>query len=317
MISFAHLVERRSRAISKLDFLLGNRLLQQPLFEFLKSTCKKGEWDIAWVDSGWWCGPKILQYLKSIAPQVVLLCNDDPMGGRETYHWKQLVKSISRYDLCATFREPTAVDFQNAGAADVLRLRFGYDEFAHDPSTGLSEPVGDFESEVCFVGTRMEDRGDFLLRLVQLGVPLSIWGNGWESRSVSGELKKHLRGRGIANSKYIAAITRSKVCVGMLSKGNRDLHTQRSLEIPYAGGLLCAPRTSEHLDMYADGKEAVFYDSAEECARLCHELLADPERRRDISEAGSKRVRELGVGNEQMVGRIIERLAEKRGRTSP
>ena len=40
------------------------------------------------------------------------------------------------------------------------------------------------------------------------------------------------------------------LCLGLLSKGNRDLQTTRSLENPYAGGPLCAQRTSERLALY-------------------------------------------------------------------
>jgi spore maturation protein CgeB len=92
----------------------------------------------------------------------------------------------------------------------------------------------------------------------------------------------------------------------LLSKGNRDRHTNRSSEVPFVGGLLCAERTNEHLEMYRDGEEAVFWDDAAECAAVCQRLLADPAERAAIREAGARRVRQLHVGNEDVCRQILE-----------
>ena len=88
---------------------------------------------------------------------------------------------------------------------------------------------------------------------------------------------------------YARAIDAAKVCLGLLSKGNRDQHTTRSMEIPSLGGLLCAERTPEHLGLYEEDHEAVFWDTPEECATNCFALLADPERREAIAAAGRQR----------------------------
>ncbi len=106
---------------------------------------------------------------------------------------------------------------------------------------------------------------------------------------------------------YAAAIQSSKVCLGLLSKGNRDLHTQRSLEIPALGGLLCAERTIEHLTLYDEGREAVFWQDAEECAAHCHRLLADESLRREIARRGHERAQRNNHYNEPMLTTVIER----------
>jgi spore maturation protein CgeB len=90
-----------------------------------------------------------------------------------------------------------------------------------------------------------------------------------------------------------------------LSKGNRDLHTTRSLEIPYAGGLLCAERTEEHEEPYREGVDAVFWSDARECAQICQELLDNPERRRAIAASGAERVCSLKLGNEDIVRNVL------------
>ena len=106
---------------------------------------------------------------------------------------------------------------------------------------------------------------------------------------------------------YAKAIQCAKVNLGLLSKGNRDLHTTRSLEIPAIGGLLCAERTAEHLEMYMEGEEALFWSTAEECASVCRAVLDDEPRRQRIAAAGHARNLVNGNSNEKVMRAIIER----------
>jgi len=122
------------------------------------------------------------------------------------------------------------------------------------------------------------------------------------------ELKKYYRDGSLGGSDYVAAIQGAKVCLGFLSKGNRDLHTTRTMEIPYAGGLFCAERTSEHLELYKEGVETVYWSDVDECARMCKKLLADEVLRENIRLAGMKRVRELGLGHEDICRIILNKV---------
>jgi hypothetical protein len=78
------------------------------------------------------------------------------------------------------------------------------------------------------------------------------------------------------------------------------------VEIPFCGGLLCAERTPEHLELYQDGVEAVFWDNPEECVAHCSRLLADDILREEIRAAGARRVRALKVGNEDICRQILD-----------
>jgi hypothetical protein len=108
----------------------------------------------------------------------------------------------------------------------------------------------------------------------------------------------------------VAALQGAKIALGFLSHGNRDLHTRRSVEIPYAGGLLCAERTTEHLAMYEEGIEAVFWSDVNECAAICHKLLVDDVLRERIRQQGMTRVRADGYGNESVCREILLQLQQ-------
>jgi spore maturation protein CgeB len=298
-----------SRVAGKLHYLTGHRFRQGAILRSFHKLANNRTWDVVWVDSGWWCGPEVSNCLLNFCEKLALLCCDDPFGGRDSSHWNSLREAIPDFDLCVGFREQTVADFRAAGAQQALRLYFGYDELAHAPE---SSTVGreDFRSEVAFIGTRMEDRHKFMIRLIERGVPLSIWGNGWRNGPGRKHLQRAWRGSGIEGPQYVAAIQQSKVCLGMLSRLNRDQHTTRSAEVPYAGGLLCAQRTPEHLAMYEEDHEAVFWADADECAEKCLELLADDSRRAAIRTAGAAKVRRLNIGNESMVAAVLAALEQ-------
>ena len=148
----------------------------------------------------------------------------------------------------------------------------------------------------------------FLLELVRLGVPLTLRGANWHKAPEWHSLRSYWKGGAIEGDDYAKAIQCARINLGLLSKGNRDLHTQRSLEIPALGGLLCAERTIEHLAMYREGVEAVYWSDPVECATECQRLLADEPRRTTIASAGHDRFRIDGSRNEIVLDRLVRCL---------
>jgi hypothetical protein len=189
-----------------------------------------------------------------------------------------------------------------------------YDEVLHRPFERIEDIPAAFRSDIAFVGTwiRGEGRDEFLLALIERGLDIAIWGDRWQKSPRWARLRAHWRGPALAGRDYVAALQGARLALGLLSRGNRDLHTTRSAEIPYAGGLLCAERTSEHQAMYREGEEAVFWKDAEECAAVCHRLLADDALRERIRQQGMARVRQGGYGNEAVCRDILSRVISNR-----
>src|SRR5262249_53977534 len=139
--------------------------------------------------------------------------------------------------------------------------------------------------------------------------PVSIYGHRWDRAPEWSKLRRIWRGPGIyAEEDYAKAIQCAKICIGLLSKGNRDLHTQRSLEIPSLGSVLVADRTSEHELLYQEDKEAVFWSDVEECAVKCKILLSDHELRRNIARGGRARYLANKFTNEHIASQILSAI---------
>jgi spore maturation protein CgeB len=152
----------------------------------------------------------------------------------------------------------------------------------------------------------MPERGPFLQELLKAGVPLAIYGNDWQKAREWPALQRAWCGPAIYGDDYLKAIQLAKVSLGLLSKGNRDLHTTRTFEIPYCGGLFCAERTSEHLQLYQEDVEAVYWSDVEECIDKCQQLLNDDKMRTEIAAKGRIRCLRNGIFNERNLYNILK-----------
>ncbi len=307
-VANVELCQPRSLWMKRVNNVSGFLLWQPQVRRFLRSHVAPGHYDVAWVDSGHMVGPGAVEWLRQRATRVVNYNHDDPTGRRDGRAWRSFLRSIPHYDLLVTVRPETEAELKARGARRVLRVWRSYDEVEHRPRSLSAADVACWSSEVVFVGTWMPERGEFFAALLARGVPLTIYGDFWPKAAEWPVLRPHCRGAAVYGADYAKVIQTSKIALGLLSKGNRDRHTTRTAEIPALGGLFCAERTDEHLALFREGHEAVFWRDAEECARQCHALLADEPLRRTIAANGARAVVERGLGHERILGGVLTTL---------
>ena len=272
-------------------------------------TIRSAEFDLVWVDAGDVIGPELVRDLKQQGRFVINYNVDDPYGTRDANKWRLYLRSVPLYDVVVVVRDCNVAEAYKAGARDVMRVHRSSDEVAHAPRKLSAGDQTEWGSEVAFVGTWMPERGPFMARLVEHGIPLAIWGDRWSKASEWQFLRPYWRGPGLYNEDHYAmAVQGAKVCLGMLSKGNRDLCTQRSFEIPHLGGLLCAERTSEHLALYTENVEAVFWSGPDEAAEKCGRLLSDKTWRKKVARNGQLRSIRNRTTNEAVIEQIVSQV---------
>ena len=285
----------------------GGVAVDRRVTEQLREKVRGEVWDLLWVDGGVLLERALIRDLQGRSRLAINYNIDDPFGGRDGQKWRNYFRTLDLYNLVVVVRECNVREARAWGARNVLRVTMSADECAHAPVGLTPEDRAEWESEVLFAGTWMPERGPFLARLIELGVPLTIVGDRWEKAKEWQTLRPHWRGRGIyQDSQYARAVQTAKVCLGLLSKGNRDLSTTRSFEIPHLNGLLCAERTAEHARLYREGEEALFWSSPEECAAQCLWALANDEFRLRISAAGRARCLANQTTNEPVLRRILD-----------
>jgi len=297
------------RYINRLSYRTGYRLLAKYFLRLIAASLLRNfphSYDLIWINGGELLGPTVLRWLKQkFQCPVILYQNDDPTGSRDRARFGSLRDAVSLYDLCVCVRSETALELLALGAPRTLRVLMSFDEVQHSGHDDFSNSKP--SSSIAFVGTLIpgEGRDQFLLDLIKAGIPLEIRGNNWQGGVVDPLLKAAFSGSGVTGKAYSQALRSASACLGFLSHGNRDLHTTRSVEIPACAGLLCAERTSEHQLLYEEGVEAFFWYNVAECAEQCKILLDNHSLNHKIRSGAYRRVREIGVGNEDICRQIL------------
>ena len=305
----------RHRIVSGLNVRTGFRLfapwvgarVRAGIEAHLRTLGEPG-FDLAWVDGCPELPVTFYRWMKDRGIPVVCYNIDDPFGNRDRRKWDLLRQAVPFHALTVVVREENLAEARQFGARRVVRVYRSFDPVAHAPVALTDEDQRRWSSEVAFVGTWMPERGPFMCRLLDLGVPLTIWGDLWHKAPEWSRLQSCWRGPAVYGPDYIKAIQCAKIALGLLSRGNRDLHTTRSAEVPFIGGaVFCAQRTPEHSFLFEDDREALLWSTAGECAGRCQELLTDASRRRQMAEAARHRIVAHRLSNDEVLAMILAR----------
>jgi len=293
--------------VDRLTWRLGGEWFTPWIARHLKQLLTNRLYDLCYIEGGEWVTASIIRILRDHCGRLVNYNIDDPFGSRDGARFRAYRNSLRRYDLCVVVRSENIEEAIDRGARDVLCVFRSADEVSHAPRVLTLEDRKHWASEVLFLGTCFPERGEFMKRLIERGIPITIRGAGWDKSPQWRVLQPYWRGESIWGDDYAKAIQCAKVCLGLVSKGNRDLHTTRSAEIPALGSLLCAERTADHSQMYNEGEEALFWSNPEECAEMCEYALENDDRRQAIAIAGKARLVANGHYNEIVLKQIISR----------
>ena len=289
-------------------FKTGYAGLDRRITRYVLGSLRSDCYDVVWVDNGETVGKRLASALRARCHRMVNHNLDNPFTGRDGLRWRLFLAALPVYDLFVTPRRSSQVAAMKAGAVRAVEMMQTADEEVHRLAVLTDAERQRFGSDVVFAGTWMPERGPFMKELLQRGVPLRIIGPRWTKAPEYEVLAPVVTSASMDDDTYVKVISGAKIAVGLLSSGNGDIHTTRSLEIPAIGTLFCGPRTPDHEKLYEDGREAVFFKDAGECADLCLALLGDEPRRLAIATAGHARAVRNRRYNERICSDILEAL---------
>lgn len=222
--------------------------------------------------------------------RLAYLCPDDVMARHNLTGW--LRGTFRHWDLFFTTKNFNVDELRRSGVRTPVLIGNIYTPSLHRP-LGPDEVGEDYEAfDLVFIGVYERDRATSLRKLAEAGFSVIVYGP--DAGALSGRWSE-LDGSGIAlrpsvwGEDYVKALHHGKVVLGFLRKRNRDLITQRSIEVPAMARPMLAERTDEHDRHFVDGAEYVGFGSDEEMIEQARALIADPARRRAIGEAGRRR----------------------------
>ena len=300
----------RSGLSTRLHFHTGYALSGMLFDNRIVDKVREKNADLVWVNQGEFLGASVIKRIRCLGAPIINYANDNPFAPEHRRRFHRYRAALPYYDAIVVVFEHIVEQAKQAGARKVIRKYISADEVAHLGLGHNATEKHEYSSDVVFVGTWMKEfRGAFIAELIRRGVPLSVWGDHWKKAKEWKTIEPCWRGPGVYDEADYASILRSaKICLGLVNKTSGNLHTDRSIQIPALGSLLCAERTSEHLAMYEEGKEAIFWDDAAECAVACKALLADDGRRETIALQGSLRARRNNLFNEPVLASVIEEV---------
>jgi hypothetical protein len=265
------------------------------------------------VDKGLTISGKALMAIKKIQPSCVSISfNPDDIMNRRCQS-KRYISSLSYYDFVITPRKCNIDDFRNLGAQNVLCMRFAYDPHTHRPMDLSAEEKKRFGGRVGTISGYEAQRAKSISFLAEQGIQVGVWGPGWEENCQPSHPNLRIKGPFIYGDDYARGICSFDICLGFLRKINRDLHTAKTFEIAACGAFMLAERTSEHLELFEEGKEAEFFGNNEELLEKVKYYLAHESERRQIAQAGRERCLRSGYSNHERLKEILSSISAHQG----
>jgi glycosyltransferase involved in cell wall biosynthesis len=272
--------------------------------------------DIVWIDRGLAIAPHTLRHLRRACPDAVLVAFSLDDMANPAHQSRRWLAGVPLYDLHVTSKSYNDAELRQMGARRVLVIDNGYDPEIHRPLELSDEDRARYGAGVGFVGHHEAERAEHVLALCRAGLDVRVEGPAWSS--LRGAHPRLTIGAAYLDGlEYAKAVGATAINLGFLRKGNRDVQTTRSIEIPACGAFMLAERTDDHRRLFEEGREAEFFDSFDELLEKCRYYLAHPEERRAIAAAGRQRCLDddysYGARLRQVLAEVERIAGEARG----
>ena len=265
---------------------------------------------------------------REFRPEIVFLCKGiyfDPStiadiknaSGAFLIHWHpddymnpanqtpEFLAALPLFDVCATPKSFNVAELEADGARRVEFLAYAFDPEVHYPVP----PRPGAPRAACFVGGYEAERAASLEAAAVRGLDLEVWGGGWERAGRRSALRRVCTFRSVFAEDMARVFASANVSLGFLRKVNRDRHTARTFEIPACGGLMLAERTEEQRSFFEEGREALYFDTAEEMIATIEDYAKRPGDVARMREAALDRCRRDGYSYEARLEGLLKKLA--------
>ncbi len=274
--------------------------------------------DVVWIEKGNMMRPATLASIHELHPGTIICSyTDDDMFNRLNHTWFYRW-GLKHYDIVYSTKSFNANpdELPALGARRVILVDKAYDAEQHFPVDITDEERRAYGADAGFIGTFEAERAQTMAHLARAGVNVRIWGNGWDGFDPGIETLTVERAPLMNtpdDARYTKGIRATTINLGFLRKENRDLQTDRSVEIPACGAFMLAEYSDEHARLFTPGEEAAYFTSLDDLVAKARYYLDHPDECARIAAAGRSRAIDSGYSLDGRMKVMIE-TALKLGR---
>ena len=274
----------------------------------IKKMVDTNKYDVVWIDKGITIFPETLKYIKSKQPTCKIISySPDNMALRHNQS-QQYLESIPYYDHIITNKSYILDDMRKLGAKNIQFVNNTYEPSFHYPRELSNDDLTRLGGDVGFVGMWEKERCESILYLADHGIKVRVFGDEKWGKYTNYSPNLTIDLHGLYNDDYAKSFKAFKISLCFLRKMNFDQQTTRTVEIPACGGFMMAERTNEHLAMFDENKEAVYFSSNEELLEKCKYYLEHDKERLSIANAGYYKCIENNYSNEGMIRNVLSQI---------
>jgi hypothetical protein len=263
-------------------------------------------WDVVWIEKGLTVDVDTINAIKSKCTQTRIVgYSPDDMIGRHN-HSRQFLDGLPGYDAYFTTKSYNVKELKDIGCPAVFFVDNAFDPHTHRPVTVSVIEKQTLGGAVGFIGSYERARAESMRKLAQAGVPVRVYGANWTVGGRNRIAVLDIEGKTMIADDYAKVICAFDINLHFLRKLNRDQQTTRSIEIPACAKLMLAERTQEHLALFEDGVEAVFFDSNDELLDKARFYLNHPSVASKIGQAARARCLRSGYSNHHRLQQMLE-----------
>ena len=281
-----------SRVLNKLKYKIfyhaSPDFFNKSINNFYKKNVNKF-YDLVFFMNVEYINDQSLETIKKYCNRTIFYCADNPFVTRDKYRWTLVKRLISKFDLVLFHQKSREKYVKKHKINNYLTLLPPYYK-----KIQCIYKKNNKKKNIVFVGTWFPERGKFFYELKKKGLEVDIYGLGWnKDKKYYKYLSKNVFMKFWSQKQVAKTISKYKIAIGLLSKGNNDDITRRTIEIPASGTLLCSERTPTIKKILKENKEAIYFNDANECVQNCRYLLNNLNMLNNITKNGKKKITKI------------------------
>lgn len=282
-----------------------------------KSIIQAAQWfkaTVLWVEAPQFIFPETLKQIKeSTGAMLVCAYSDDPRSSvNKSRHFEN---SKTLYDVIFATKDDLLQQLMGDNVRCVAKFWKGFDPDRIRPRQLATEEYKRWWTDILFIGHvdkvgKSSKRQPIMEKIASNFSNFNVYGRSWGMMPVSEKLGSCIEPYQLDSIDYSQAISATKIALQIPSRLQRDTHSSRSIEIPACRTLMLAERTVDHLFLFEEDKEAIYFSCMDELIDKARFYINNESAREKIAQAGYRRCLDSGYSNYERMREMLAKVEQ-------